>query len=29
MTVTRADGCGIADYEALFAALGRKPPLAG
>jgi hypothetical protein len=26
--VTRANGCGIADYEALFAALGRKPPLA-
>ena len=29
VTLTRADGCGIADYEALFAALGRKPPLAG
>ena len=28
VTVTRSDGCGIADYEALFAALGRKPPLA-
>lgn len=28
-TVTRSNGCGIADYEALFAALGRKPPLAG
>ena len=27
--VTRSDGCGIADYEALFAALGRNPPLAG
>ena len=27
--VTRSDGCGIADYEALFAALGREPPLAG
>jgi hypothetical protein len=27
--VTRSNGCGIADYEALFAALGRKPPLAG
>lgn len=29
VTVTRSDGCGIADYEALFAALGRKPPLSG
>jgi hypothetical protein len=29
VSVTRADGCGIAAYEALFAALGRKPPLAG
>jgi hypothetical protein len=29
VTVTRTDGCGIADYEALFAALGREPPLAG
>jgi len=29
VTVTRSDGCGIADYEALFAALGRKPPLDG
>jgi hypothetical protein len=28
VTVARSDGCGIADYEALFAALGRKPPLA-
>jgi hypothetical protein len=28
-TVTRSNGCGIADYEALFGALGRKPPLAG
>ena len=28
VTVTRSDGCGIADYKALFAALGRKPPLA-
>jgi hypothetical protein len=27
-TVTRSDGCGIADYEALFAALGQEPPLA-
>jgi len=29
VTVTRSDGCGIADYEALFAALGREPPIAG
>ena|SRR5688572_30395900 len=29
VTVTRSDGCGIADYERLFEALGRKPPLAG
>jgi hypothetical protein len=28
-TIDRADGCGIADYEALFEALGRKPPTAG
>jgi hypothetical protein len=28
-TITRADGCGIADYEALFEALGRKQPTAG
>jgi hypothetical protein len=28
-TVTRTNGCGIADYEALFSALGRKPPLSG
>ena len=27
-TIDRSDGCGIADYEALFAALGRKPPVA-
>jgi hypothetical protein len=27
--IDRADGCGIADYEALFAALGREPPIAG
>ena len=26
-TFARSDGCAIADYEALFAALGRKPPL--
>jgi hypothetical protein len=29
VTIARTDGCGIADYEALFAALGRKPPIAG
>jgi hypothetical protein len=29
VSLTRADGCGIADYEVLFAALGREPPLAG
>jgi hypothetical protein len=29
ITIDRADGCGIADYEKLFEALGRKPPLAG
>jgi hypothetical protein len=29
VTIDRADGCGIADYKALFEALGRKPPLAG
>jgi hypothetical protein len=28
VTFDRADGCGIADYEALFAAFGREPPLA-
>jgi hypothetical protein len=28
VTVARNDGCGIADYEALFAALGRRQPLA-
>jgi hypothetical protein len=28
-TINRADGCGIADYEALFEALGRKPPVSG
>jgi hypothetical protein len=27
--LSRTNGCGIADYEALFAALGRTPPLAG
>jgi len=29
VTVTRSNGCGIADYEALFETLGRKPPLSG
>jgi hypothetical protein len=29
VTVKRTDGCGIAEYDALFAALGRKPPVAG
>ena len=29
ITIARTNGCGIADYEALFAALGRKPPVAG
>ncbi|HZH23851.1 MAG TPA: hypothetical protein VEY49_03040 [Solirubrobacteraceae bacterium] len=28
VTFARSDGCAIADYEALFAALGREPPLA-
>jgi hypothetical protein len=28
-TIKRSDGCGIAEYEALFAALGRDQPLAG
>ncbi len=28
VTITRNNGCGIADYEALFEALGVKPPLA-
>ena len=28
-TITRSDGCEIADYEALFAALGEKPPAGG
>jgi hypothetical protein len=27
-TITRNDGCGIADYEAVFAALGVAPPIA-
>ena len=29
VTLDRADGCGIAAYEDLFAAFGRKPPIAG
>ena len=28
VTIDRSNGCGIADYEALFEALGRKPPVA-
>ena len=28
VTITRNDGCGVADYDALFEALGVKPPLA-
>jgi hypothetical protein len=28
VTITRSNGCGIADYEALFKALGREQPLA-
>ncbi len=28
VTITRNDGCGVADYEALFEALGVEPPLA-
>jgi hypothetical protein len=27
VTIDRADGCGIADYEALFAAFGRQAPI--
>ena len=29
MTIDRSDGCGIAAYDALFQALGRKPPGSG
>jgi hypothetical protein len=29
VTVDRTNGCGIADYDALFAALGSKPIVAG
>jgi len=28
LQLDRADGCGIADYEALFAAFGREAPIA-
>ena len=28
VTITRNNGCGIADYDALFEALGAQPPLA-
>ena len=28
VTITRYNGCGIADYDALFEALGVEPPLA-
>jgi len=28
VTIARSDGCGIADYDRLFGALGREPPLA-
>jgi len=29
VTIDRSDGCGIADYEKLFEALGREQPLGG
>jgi hypothetical protein len=29
VVLDRADGCGIAAYDALFSAFGRTPPLAG
>ena len=29
VVIARKDGCGIAAYEALFAAFGRQPPVAG
>ena len=29
VVVARTDGCGIADYDALFEALGTPAPLAG
>jgi hypothetical protein len=29
VTLNRADGCGIAAYEALFTAFGRQPPIGG
>ena len=28
VTITRNNGCGIADYEALFEAIGVEPPIA-
>jgi hypothetical protein len=28
LNVTRSNGCGIADYDALFRALAQRPPLA-
>ena len=28
VTITRSDGCGVNDYDALFEALGVQPPLA-
>ena len=28
VTITRNNGCGITDYDALFEALGAQPPLA-
>jgi hypothetical protein len=28
VTIDRADGCGIAEYDALFTAFGREPPIA-
>jgi hypothetical protein len=28
VTIDRADGCGIAAYDALFTAFGREPPVA-
>jgi hypothetical protein len=28
VTITRSDGCGVNDYDALFEALGVEPPLA-
>ena len=28
VTITRSNGCGVNDYDALFEALGVQPPLA-